>query len=203
MQIKKSVHHITKLLLTNDRSYRLVCAAMLCGFFAGCSAFQAPLAVVDHVELGRFTGRWYEIARYPHSFEQGCTGVTADYALRQDGRISVLNTCREGSLDGNVRTIEGTARVVDRETNAKLAVTFFWPFEGPYWILELGTDYDYAVIGEPGRGFLWILSREPFLEDALFADILTRLPALGYDPDRLEMVIQPETAEALEGSGSE
>jgi len=162
-------------------------AVLLCG---GCSALYAPLDVVDKVELGRYTGRWYEIARYPNTFERGCVGVTADYALREDGRISVLNTCVEGSLDGNVRTIQGSARVVDRSTNAKLAVTFFPPFEGAYWILELGADYEYAVVGEPSRNFLWILSRDPLLDEAVFEDILSRLPERGYDPDRLEQVLQ-------------
>ena len=156
----------------------------------GCGALNPPLATVEKVELGRYTGRWYEIARYPNSFESGCVGVTADYALRQDGRISVLNTCIEGDLDGNVRTIEGVARVVDPSTNAKLAVSFFGPFEGDYWILELGEDYEYAVVGEPSRSFLWILAREPTLDQTLYEGILGRLPDNGYDPEGLELVLQ-------------
>jgi len=158
----------------------------------GCNALNPPLDVVEKVDLGSYTGRWYEIARYPNSFERGCVGVTADYSLRQDGRINVLNTCREGSLDGNVRTIEGIARVVDSSTNAKLAVTFFGPFEGDYWILELGNDYEYAVVGDPSRKFLWILSREPGLDDGLYHDILSRLPEKGFDPENLEFVLQSE-----------
>jgi apolipoprotein D and lipocalin family protein len=169
-------------------SCALTAAAMI--GLGGCGAVYPPLDTVDNVELGRYTGRWYEIARYPNSFETGCMGVTADYALREDGRISVVNTCVEGSLDGNVRLIEGVARVVDRTTNAKLAVTFFPPFEGDYWILELGEDYEYAVVGDPSRRFLWILSREPTLDEVLYEDILGRLPEKGYDPDRLELVPQ-------------
>jgi len=164
--------------------------AMTAMFLGGCGAVYPPLATVDKVELGRYTGRWYEIARYPNSFEPGCVGVTADYALREDGRISVLNTCIEGNLDGNVRTIEGVARVVDPSTNAKLAVSFFGPFEGDYWILELGEDYEYAVVGDPSRNFLWILSREPTLDEDLYEDILSRLPERSYDPERLELVPQ-------------
>lgn len=161
----------------------------------GCGAFNPPLATVEKVELGRYTGRWYEIARYPNSFERGCVGVTADYALREDGRISVLNTCMDGDLDGNVRTIEGVARVVDPSTGAKLAVTFFGPFEGDYWILELGEDYEYAVVGEPSRSFLWILSREPTLDQHLYQEILGRLPEKSYDPNRLEVVPQQSDEE--------
>lgn len=159
---------------------------------AGCNAFNPPLAVVEKVDLGSYTGRWYEIARYPNSFERGCVGVTADYSLRQDGRINVLNTCVEGNLDGDVRTIQGIARVVDEETNAKLAVAFFGPFEGDYWVLELGEGYEYAVVGEPSRRFLWILGRKPVLDDALLEGILSRLPERGYDPENLEFVLQAE-----------
>ncbi len=162
---------------------------------SGCGAVYPPLATVDKVDLGSYTGRWFEIARYPNSFEPGCVGVTADYALREDGRISVLNTCIEGDLDGDVRLIEGVARVVDRSTNAKLAVTFFAPFEGDYWILELGDDYEYAVVGDPSRTFLWILSREPVLDQDLYADILSRLPERGYDSERLELVLQSSEQE--------
>jgi apolipoprotein D and lipocalin family protein len=169
-------------------SCALTAAAMI--GLGGCGAVYPPLATVDNVELGRYTGRWYEIARYPNSFETECVGVTADYALREDGRISVVNTCVEGSLDGNVRLIEGVARVVDRATNAKLAVTFFPPFEGDYWILELGEDYEYAVVGDPSRRFLWILSRKPTLDEVLYEDILGRLPERSYDPNRLELVPQ-------------
>ncbi len=181
--------------LRNRCSHRLVLmmAAMAAIPIAGgCNALNSPLAVVEKVDLGSYTGRWYEIARYPNSFERGCVGVTADYSLRQDGRINVLNTCFEGNLDGHVRTIQGTARVVDEETNAKLAVTFFGPFEGDYWILELGNDYDYAVVGDPSRKFLWILSREPVLDDSLYQDILSRLPEKGFDPENLEFVLQSE-----------
>lgn len=161
----------------------------------GCNALNPPLDVVESVDLGSYTGRWYEIARYPNSFERGCVGVTADYTLRQDGRINVLNTCVEGNFDGDVRTIQGIARVVDEETNAKLAVTFFGPFEGDYWILELGNDYEYAVVGDPSRKFLWILSREPILDGSLYDDIVSRLPEKGFDPERLEVVLQQVDAE--------
>jgi apolipoprotein D and lipocalin family protein len=167
------------------------CIALLVSA-AGCTAFYPPLPVVESVELERYVGKWYEIARYPNSFETGCVGVTAEYEIRSDGRINVLNTCIEGDLDGPVRTIEGRARVADPTTNAKLKVTFFWPFEGDYWILELGEeeDYGYAVVGEPSRKFFWILSRTPTLDEATFDSILAQMPDLGYDPDRLLIVEQ-------------
>jgi apolipoprotein D and lipocalin family protein len=161
----------------------------------GCGAVSPPLAVVDSVDLNRYAGRWYEIARYPNSFERDCVGVTADYTLREDGRVEVVNTCIESSLDGPERLIRGSARVVDETTNAKLKVTFFWPFEGDYWILELDQDYRYAVVGEPSRSTLWILSRTPQMDDATYQDIIAGLPAKGYDPARLILVPQPDTSE--------
>lgn len=164
----------------------VTCVSSICG----CGALYPPLDTVEKVDVDRYTGRWFEIARYPNSFETDCVGVTADYALMDDGRISVTNTCVEGDLDGEVRAIEGVARVTDPVTNAKLAVSFFFPFEGDYWILELGDDYEYAVVGEPSRTFLWILSRESTLDDSVLEGIESRLPELGYDPNRLEMVLQ-------------
>ncbi|MCB9865843.1 MAG: lipocalin family protein [Phycisphaerales bacterium] len=162
----------------------------------GCSALHPPLPVVQQVDLARYTGKWYEIARYPNTFERGCTAATADYAQLEDGRIEVVNTCREGSVDGEIKTIRGTARVVDKDTNAKLKVTFFWPFAGDYWILALGDDYQWAVVGEPSRSYLWILSRTPTLDEDVYQDILSRLPALGYDPALLEKTVQPLDASA-------
>ena len=176
----------------NLMTKRVVAAAVALGLVGGCGAFYPPLDVVERVELDRYAGRWYEIARYPNSFERGCVGVTADYTPQDDGRIEVVNTCFESSLDGPSRDIRGSARVVDDTTNAKLKVSFFWPFEGDYWIIDLDEDYNYAVVGEPSRGFLWILSRTPQMDGQTYADIIESLPSFGYDPDRLELVPQSE-----------
>lgn len=165
-------------------------AAVVLALAGGCGALYPPLDVVDKVDLDRYSGRWYEIARYPNSFERGCVGVTADYTPRDDGRIEVVNTCFESSLDGPSREIRGSARVVDETSNAKLKVTFFWPFEGDYWIIDLDEDYEYAVVGEPSRTFLWILSRTPQMDEAIYEDIVATLPSKAYDPDRLIWVPQ-------------
>ena len=151
--------------------------------------------MVEKVDLDRYAGRWYEIARYPNSFERDCVGATADYTPRDDGRIEVVNTCFESTLDGPERVVEGSARVADPTTNAKLRVTFFWPFEGDYWIIDLDEDYEYAVVGEPSRSFLWILSRTPQMEEDTYADIIESLPAIGYDPGVLILVPQREETE--------
>jgi apolipoprotein D and lipocalin family protein len=160
--------------------------------FSGCASLsQEPLPVVQNVDLSRYTGKWYEIARYPTSFQEGCVAVTAEYTLRDDGRIDVVNRCREESLDGPERSIEGVARVVGDETNARLKVTFFWPFEGDYQIIDLDDGYRWAVVGEPSREYLWILSRSSQMDQAVYDSILSRLPEKGYDPARLQITPQP------------
>jgi apolipoprotein D and lipocalin family protein len=157
---------------------------MACTGF-GCGAFQPPLEVVEFVDLERYTGKWYEIARYPNLFEQNCVAPTAEYTIREDGDIDVVNTCRKFTLDGDLDAVEGVARVVDSETNAKLKVRFFGPFEGDYWIIDLDSEYNYAVVGAPNRRFLWILSRTPTMDPQVYEQVIAGLPELGYDPNRL------------------
>ncbi len=150
-----------------------------------------PLRTVPHVDLARYAGTWYEIANYPQRFQKGCTGTTATYTLRPDGTVEVLNRCALGSLDGRLKEAKGRAKVVDRRSNAKLEVTFFWPFRGDYWVIDLGREYEYAVVGHPSRKYLWILSRTPTMAPDVYEGILERLRAQGYDPGRLVRTLQP------------
>lgn len=149
-----------------------------------------PLEAVAHVDLSRYLGTWYEIASFPQRFQRGCTGTTAKYTLRDDGDIDVLNRCRKGSLDGEEVSALGRARVVDRVSNAKLKVSFFRPFWGGYWIIDLAEDYSYAVVGHPGRDYLWILSRTPVMADATYQDIVAGLGGQGYETSRLVRTLQ-------------
>ncbi len=149
-----------------------------------------PLVTVPRVELERYLGTWYEIASFPQSFQEGCTGSQAQYALRTDGELDVTNRCRLGSLDGEEKVARGRARVVDRTTNAKLEVSFFRPFWGDYWIVELGSNYEYAVVGHPSRDYLWILSREPFMAPETYNAVVARLQGLGYQVSRLNRTLQ-------------
>lgn len=144
-----------------------------------------PLQTVTFVDLERYAGQWYEIARYNHRFQKGCVGSRATYTLRDDGKINVVNECYENSFSGKLRSAKGKAWVVDKETNAKLKVSFFWPFAGDYWIIDLGRNYEYAVIGHPSRKYLWILSRTPHLEENVYDSILARLETQGYDTSKL------------------
>jgi apolipoprotein D and lipocalin family protein len=144
------------------------------------SPTRQPLPTVASVDLKRYVGTWYEIARYPNRFQRKCTGdVTARYSLRGDGKVDVLNSCREGA---KINQAKGTAKVDDPPTNSKLRVTFFWPFYGDYWILDLAPDYSYAVVGEPNRRYLWILSRSPRMDAHTYDRLLEKIRTLGYDP---------------------
>jgi apolipoprotein D and lipocalin family protein len=162
------------------------------GAEAGSGAAQKKhLEVVPHVDIQKYLGVWYEIATIPQRFQKGCVGVTAEYKLRPDGDIDVLNTCRKGTLDGKVGSVRGKAWIVDKKTNAKLSVRFFWPFSGAYWIIELDPDYRWAVVGHPNRSYLWILSRTPQMEAALYDELIRRIEAKGYDTTRIKKTLQP------------
>ena len=140
------------------------------------------LEVVPHVELRRYLGKWYEIAHLPARFQEGCTDTTATYNLSEDGSISVLNECRR---NGKVKQAKGKAKVVDKNSGAKLKVTFFWPFYGDYWIINLGKDYEYAVVGTPNRKYLWILSRNPHMDDKLYSELTESAKSQGFEVENL------------------
>ena len=151
----------------------------------------AELKTVESVNLDRYLGTWYEIASYPAWFQKNCTAVKAEYSLRDDGLISVVNSCRKSTLDGKLKKSEGKAKIVNPESKAKLKVSFFGPFWGPYWIIDLDPDYEWAVVGVPNRRYLWILSRTPEMDEKTYAGILDRLVNQGYDSARLQKTLQP------------
>ncbi len=140
------------------------------------------LEVVPKVELEKYIGKWYEIAHLPARFQEGCSDTTATYTLSQDGTISVLNECRK---NGKAKQAKGKAKVVDKNSGAKLKVTFFWPFYGDYWIINLGNDYEYAVVGTPNRKYLWILNRTPQMDDKLFSKLKDYVKSKGFDVKNL------------------
>jgi apolipoprotein D and lipocalin family protein len=162
---------------------------------AACGHAPRPglgtLATVPHVDLDRYLGTWYEIARYPHRFQAGCVASMARYTRNPDGRIRVENECREGELNGRLRRATGVAQVATTDpSNAKLEVEFFWPFRGAYWIIELDPDYQYAVVGHPSREYLWILARRPEMQASLYHELLRRIAAHGYELVRIQRTLQ-------------
>jgi apolipoprotein D and lipocalin family protein len=163
-----------------------------CGATTTARLGLPELKTVEHVDLGRYLGTWYDIASFPQRFQEGCTGTTATYSMREDGLIDVLNRCRKGSLDGPEDSARGRARVAVPATNARLKVSFFGPFWADYWVIDLGADYEYAVVGHPSRDYLWILSRAPTLPQDVYDGILARLQDQGYETGRLQRVLQAE-----------
>ena len=155
---------------------------------------MAPPETVDFVDIDRYVGLWYEIARYPTPFDEDGVAVTAEYTLNKDGTVGILNSALVGSFDGDPTSIEGTAQVVDEETNAKLVVTFdredIAGIEFDYWIIELDEDYEWAVVTNATRFVLYILSRTPTLEDTVYEDLLYRVVKKGFDANRLELTPQ-------------
>ncbi len=146
------------------------------------NAQDKPLATVGRVDLKKYLGKWYEIAAFPQSFQKGCSCTSAVYSLRSDGDIEVKNSCLK---NGKIKIATGKAGVKDKNTNAKLSVTFFWPFSGKYWIIALAPDYSYAVVGHPNRDYLWILSRKPVMDDQTYRYLVTTVAEKGFDVRKL------------------
>jgi apolipoprotein D and lipocalin family protein len=148
---------------------------------------KTDLETVAKVELDKYLGKWYEIARLPAGFQNGCNQTTATYTLQQNGNVSVLNECIK---DGKYKKAKGTAKIVDKQSGAKLKVTFFWPFYGDYWIIKLGANYEYAVVGTPNRKYLWILSRKPKIDQALYTELVDFAKSKGFNTDNLIVTLQ-------------
>lgn len=152
---------------------------------------QDTLKTVSSVDLKQYSGKWFEIARYPNKFQKDCVGnVTANYTLKTADSIEVLNQCVK--KNGTIESATGKAQIDDKTTNAKLKVRFapavlsFIPgIWGDYWIIDLDDKYQYAVVGDPKRKYLWILSRTPEMSDAAYQNILRNVETLGYNPGKL------------------
>lgn len=158
---------------------------VLLGF--GAQAHAKPLETVDEVDVSQYLGKWYEIARLPQIFQLGCTAVTAEYSLNEDGSVKVVNSCRIlDPYNGFVSSITGRA-VPSDQSNSKLDVTFFNGLaQGKYWILELDDNYQWALVGDPYRASLYVLSRTPRLDEGLYQNLLSLAEKKhGYDISRL------------------
>ncbi len=165
---------------------------------------KSALQAVSTVDLTRYTGKWYEIAKYPNRFQKQCVAnTTATYQMKPNGRIMVQNECL--LKNGTTEKAVGEAKIADKKTDAKLKVRFapgalsFLPFVwGDYWIIDLDADYKYVAIGEPKRNYFWILSRTPTLDTDTYQNILRRAKKMGFDPAKVEK--SPQNAEVLKGN---
>jgi apolipoprotein D and lipocalin family protein len=172
------------------RALLIAVLALLSACMSTPSAF-APVTV-PAVDLNRYAGRWYEIARYPNRFQDGsrgiCEGTTATYSLRADGQVSVVNRCVAKTNEGQVeRVANGVAYALPNSGNARLRVSFFWPFYGDYWVIGLDPDYRWAVVGSPGRDYLWILSRESVMPAGAYLQALEIARRAGFDTAKLQV----------------
>lgn len=169
---------------------------------AGCAGQAGPVGNASvpqpakAVALPSYLGKWYEYGRYEAPFQRGCEGVTADYAPRADGKLRVVNSCYQDSLDGEFRQSTGKARIVEGSDGAKLKVSFFGPFYGDYWVLDRGEpdasgQYPWSIVGEPSGRYLWMLTRTPQPDPALKALLEQRVRALGYDWSLVRLTRQP------------
>ena len=160
------------------------------GLCAMTSAQQIDNTTITAFDLNRYLGKWYEVARYDHVFERGLVGTTAEYSLRDDGKIKVLNSGYLETLNGSYQESIGKAKPNSNGKPGQLRVSFFGPFYGNYYILDLAPDYSYSVVGSSSPKYLWILSRTPRLSTEVQSKILNNLQKRGYDTTKLIWVEQ-------------
>ncbi len=158
---------------------------MIAFLVTGCVGVPKGVKPVQGFELNRYLGRWYEIARLDHSFERGLSHVTADYSMREDGGVRVLNR-GYSEKKKEWKTAEGKAYFVKGPNEGYLKVSFFGPFYGSYVIFELDEkNYQYAIISGPNKSYLWILAQTPELNSELKQKLISRATALGFDATKL------------------
>src|SRR5450755_2077241 len=179
--------HLTKNSILFAVAFAAACAVSAC-------QSDPPLDVAPSVNLSQLQGKWYEIARLPRTTEVDCHGTTAFYTQAPDGSLSLVNQCNVGSATGTLQTVSMTATVPDSSVPAKLALDV-GGYTGDYWILEVGSNYEYAVVGHPSRLYLWILSRTPTLDATVMGGILSRADSEHFDTTQLEYTPQPPAAE--------
>ncbi len=148
--------------------------------FSSAHSQKLP-SVVSTVDLHRYEGLWYEIARLPNFFERKLKCTSATYTLRKDGKITVLNKGHFLTDPKKLSSVQGVAWIPDQKTPAKLKVQFFWPFSGDYWIMELDKEYRYVLVGDPKYKYLWILSRTKKMDQSIYDMLLSKAVDSGYD----------------------
>jgi apolipoprotein D and lipocalin family protein len=159
----------------------------------GCSSVtpkKEPLSTVAHVDLNRFMGGWYVIGTIPWIVERNNVGTMDVYQRRPDGRIDITYVFHKGKLTAKKEEMHAVGTVVDKSSNATWKVQFVWPFQSPYLVIDLASDYRYTVIGYPSRDLVWIMSRKPSLADSDYQSIMSRLALQGYDIKRIHKVTQ-------------
>jgi apolipoprotein D and lipocalin family protein len=181
-----------------SRAFSALAVAAFAAFCGAACTSDPPLATVPSVDLNRFQGQWFEIAHLPRPTQTDCAGTRAAYAVTSSTTLTLVHQCNVGSLSGPVRQSVANAVVKDPSDPAKLSVDF-GGFYGDYWIIDLGQQYEYAVVGHPSRDYLWILSRTPKLDATTLGDVTKRAHDNGFDTTKLQYTVQPETADPASG----
>lgn len=152
-----------------------------------CKSYQ-DLPTINQVDLKKYMGKWYEIARLPNRFEKDMECVTAQYRLKESGKIEVVN--QGVTSKGKTKRAKGTAWIPCKEKPGRLKVSFFWPFAGDYYIIDLGEHYEYALVGNPSRKYLWILARGKTIKKELYTNLLKKAELLGFDSSKMLKISQ-------------
>jgi apolipoprotein D and lipocalin family protein len=169
---------------------KIVSTLLLFTIMTSNNVLSQTLETVSNVDLKRYAGKWYEIASYPQRFQKGCHCATAEYTLSDKGYIIVENRCNKDGVNGKQTYIKGKAFVVKNSGNAKLNVQFFWPFTSKYWIIDLADDYSFAIVSEPNKKYLWILSRNSKMDESIYLQIISKLKSKGFDLAKLKKTPQ-------------
>ncbi|MBO2568474.1 lipocalin family protein [Shewanella algae] len=169
---------------------RRILLVVFAALLSGCLGMPDSVKPVSGFELNNYLGKWYEVARLDHSFERGLTQVTAEYKMRSDGGVSVLNR-GYSEADGEWKEAEGKAYFVNSDTDAYLKVSFFGPFYGSYVVFELDRkNYSYAFVSGPDTDYLWLLSRTAVVELEVMDKFIQMSAERGFDTSKLIFVAQ-------------
>lgn len=164
----------------------LILLLSLMGLFS-CS--KTPLETVSALDLEKYQGTWYEIARLPNNFEKNLSCVSATYSLADNGKVKVLNKGYDVK-SAKLKTITGTASVPNANYPGRLSVSFFWPFAGDYYVIALDSDYSYALVGAPSRDYLWLLARTKTLDEITISELILIAKDNGFPVEKLERINQ-------------
>jgi len=167
--------------LLNKRYMKKTTLILFSIMIFGSAYSQKTPSVVTSVDLNRYIGKWYEIARLPNYFERKLKCASATYTLREDGRITVLNAGNYLTDPHKTSSVTGVAWIPDKNSPAKLKVQFFWPFSGDYWIMYLDKDYRYVLVGDPSYKYLWILARDKKMDESTYNMLLHKAIDNGFD----------------------
>jgi apolipoprotein D and lipocalin family protein len=174
----------------NKRSMKKTILILFAVMIFSSSHSQKIPSVVPNVDLNRYKGKWYEIARLPNYFERKLKCATATYTLREDGKITVINAGNYITDPEKTTSVSGVAWIPDKNFPAKLKVQFFWPFSGDYWIIYLEKDYRFVLVGDPSHKYLWILAREKTMDEGTYNMLLNKAIENGFDVNPIIRVQQ-------------